>query len=256
MGFIDYEVREQIGIVTFNRPAALNALNTATLCELDALLSEIEKQTDVRVVIFTGEGKAFIAGADIKEMSKLTAEEGRQFGLLGQGVFLRIEQLEKVTIAAVNGFALGGGCELAMACDLRIASPKAKFGQPEVSLGITPGFSATQRLPKIVGISKAKELIYTGRIIGAEEALNISLVNSIAEDDLLESALEMAEQIASQAPLAVLYSKKAMDAGLTQTIYEGNVIESNFFGLCFSTEDQKEGMSAFIHKKNIAFKGR
>ncbi len=256
MSLITFEKNEHVAVVTFNRPEALNALNSQTLRALDQLVDQMAIDDDIRVVVFTGEGKAFIAGADIKEMAGLSAEEGRCFGKLGQSVFLKVEQLEKVTIAAVNGFALGGGCEFALCCDLRVAGLKAKFGQPEVSLGITPGFSGTQRLPKIVGVSKAKELIYTGQIIGAEEALRIGLVNIIAEDDVMESSLKLAQSIAAQAPLAIKYSKMAIDGGLTQSLAEGNTIESNVFGLCFATEDQKEGMRAFVNKKNPEFRGK
>lgn len=251
-----FEKREQIGIVTFNRPSALNALNEETLLELKQMIVEIESDPEITVVVFTGAGKAFIAGADIKEMSSLNAEEGRRFGRLGQSVFRAVEKMEKITIAAVNGFALGGGLEFAMSCDLRYGHVKAKFGQPEVSLGITPGFAGTQRLPRIVGVSKAKELIYTGRMIDAEHAEKIGLINGITSDDVLEVALETAESISAQAPLAVKYSKKAIDIGTNVSIEEGNDVEASLFGLCFATEDQKAGMKAFMNKEKAEFKNK
>lgn len=249
------ERRGAVGIVTFSRPEALNAMNLATLKELEGLLDEIAADTSLGIVIFTGEGKAFIAGADIKEMSLLDAEEGRTFGVLGQKIFYKMERLDQVTIAAINGFALGGGCELALACDLRYAGMKAKMGQPEVTLGITPGFSGSQRLPKLIGLSRAKELIFTGKMIDAIEAEQIGLVNKVVDGDVLEYALEVASTIERNAPLAVKYSKKAIDSGYGQTVNEGNVLEASFFGLCFASEDQKEGMTAFIDKKKPNFRG-
>lgn len=251
-----YEKKEQLAIVTFNRPNALNALNSQTLIELKRVIQKIEEDPSVTVVIFTGSGKAFIAGADIKEMSDLSAEEGRRFATLGQGVFSSIEKLEKVTIAAINGFALGGGLELAMSCDLRYASEKAKLGQPEVSLGITPGFAGTQRLPKLVGISKAKELIFTGRMIDAATAEKIGLVNGITSGDVLEVAIEISDAISAQAPLAIKYAKKAIDMSVNVSIAEGNEIEASYFGLCFATEDQKHGMKAFLNKEKAEFKNK
>lgn len=256
MNHLKIERRGAIGIVTFNRPEALNALNKDTLKELDGLLDEIACDTSLGIVVFTGEGKAFIAGADIKEMSSLNAEEGRAFAVLGQKVFYKIERLDQVTIAAINGFALGGGCELALACDLRYAGIKAKLGQPEVTLGITPGFSGSQRLPKLIGVSKAKELILTGRMIGSIEAEQMGLVNKVVEGEVLEYALEVASTIERNAPLAVKYSKKAIDSGYGQTVNEGNVLEAGFFGLCFASDDQKEGMTAFVNKQKPNFKGK
>jgi enoyl-CoA hydratase len=255
MNHLRIEKRGAVGIVTFSRPEALNALNLETLKELDALLDEIATDSTLGIVIFTGEGKAFIAGADIKEMSVLNAEEGRAFGVLGQRIFYKLERLDQVTIAAVNGFALGGGCELALACDLRYAGAKAKMGQPEVTLGITPGFSGSQRLPKLIGLARAKELIFTGKMIGAVEAEQMGLVNKVVDGDVLEYAIEVASTIERNAPLAVKYSKKAIDSGYGQTVNEGNVLEAGFFGLCFASEDQKEGMSAFINKQKPNFKG-
>jgi len=251
------EKSEGIALVKFNRPKALNALNSETLTELDQVVQVLSNDTDVRVVVFTGEGKSFIAGADILEMSTLSAEEGRRFGALGQAIFRKVELMAKPTIAAVNGFALGGGCEFAMSCDIRIASEKAKFGQPEVTLGITPGFSGTVRLPKLVGMGKAKELIYTGRMVKADEALTIGLVNQVTPvESLMDEAKKMAKQIAGNAPLAVSYSKAAINKGIELDTDVANTIEETYFGLCFATDDQKEGMSAFLNKEKATFKGK
>lgn len=251
------EKNDRIALVKFNRPKALNALNSDTLKELDLVVETLSKDEDVRVVVFTGEGKGFIAGADIGEMSTLSAEEGRRFGALGQSIFRKVELMPKPTIAAVNGFALGGGCEFAMSCDIRLASEKAKFGQPEVTLGITPGFSGTVRLPKLVGMGKAKELIYTGRIVKADEALAIGLVNQVtAVETLLDEAMAMANTIAANAPLAVSYSKAAINKCAELDTDVANTIEETYFGLCFATEDQKDGMSAFLNKEKAEFKGK
>lgn len=249
------EREENICIVRINHPEALNALNSTVLNELDSAFSELGRDDSVDVVILTGEGRAFVAGADISQMSTMNAVEGKAFGELGAAVFRRIELLDKPVIAAVNGFALGGGCELAMACDIRVASLKAKFGQPEVGLGITPGFSGTQRLARIVGIGKAKELIYTAEVIPAEEAARIGLVNKVvAPDELLPVCREMARKIASKAPLAVRYAKQAINRGIETDIDTGISIEADLFGLCFSTADQKEGMRAFLEKRAPLFK--
>lgn len=246
-----------VALVKFNRPKALNALNSDTLKELSQVVDMLSNDDDVRAVVFTGEGKGFIAGADIREMSTLTAEQGRGFGALGQSIFRKVELMAKPTIAAVNGFALGGGCEFAMSCDIRIASEKAKFGQPEVTLGITPGFSGTVRLPKLVGMGKAKELIYTGRMVGAEEAASIGLVNKVTTvETLLEEAMNMAKTIAANAPLAVSYSKAAINKTAEMDTDVANTIEETYFGLCFATEDQKNGMSAFLNKEKAEFIGK
>jgi len=251
------EIKDSIGLVKFNRPKALNALNSETLSELDTVVKELSENEDVRVVVFTGEGKGFIAGADIREMSTLSAEEGRKFGALGQSVFRKVELMPKPTIAAVNGFALGGGCEFAMSCDIRIAGEKAKFGQPEVTLGITPGFSGTVRLPKLVGMGKAKEMIYTGRLVGAEEAEAIGLVNRVlGMDVLLEETMKLAKTIAGNAPLAVSYSKAAINKSAELDTDVANTIEETYFGLCFATEDQKKGMEAFLAKEKATFDGK
>lgn len=251
------EKQEDICIVKINNPQAMNALNSTVLSELDCAFSQIESDQTIKVVILTGEGRAFVAGADISQMSTMSAAEGKAFGEQGAAVFRKIEQLKVPVIAAVNGFALGGGCELAMACDIRIASAKAKFGQPEVGLGITPGFSGTQRLPRLVGIGVAKELIYTADIIGADEAYRIGLVNKVAEPEaLMDQAIEMAKKIASKAPIAVRYSKEAINRGCQVDIDTAIAIEANLFGLCFASEDQKEGMSSFLNKKAPEFKNK
>lgn len=250
------EKQERICIVRINNPEALNALNTKILVELSQAFDEIAVDAQTDVVILTGEGRAFVAGADIAEMSVLKADEGKRFGRLGADVFRKIELLDKPVIAAVNGYALGGGCELAMACDIRIASVKAKFGQPEVGLGITPGFSGTQRLPRLVGLGKAKELIYTAAVIHAEEACRTGLVNKVVEpEELMNECLAMASAIASKAQMAVRYAKEAINRGIETDIETGIDIETGLFGLCFATADQKEGMEAFLWKRKPEFKG-
>ena len=254
---IKYEVKEGIGYVTISRPEALNALNNTVLEELYDVFSTIEKAADVKVVILTGEGRSFVAGADIAQMSTLTAIEGKAFGAFGQKVMNLIENIEKPVIAAVNGFALGGGCELAMSCDFRIASSKAKFGQPEVGLGITPGFAGTQRLAKLVGLGMAKMLIYTADTIGADEALRIGLVEKVVEpEELLPTCEAIAAKIASKAPIAVAQAKTCINKGYTLDLYAGSAFEAEGFGMCFSTEDQKEGMKAFLEKRPAEFKNK
>ena len=224
---------------------------------MDTLFTELENDSSISVIILTGEGKAFVAGADITEMSSMDAAEGKAFGEKGAKVFRKIELLSKPVIAAVNGYALGGGCELAMCCDIRIASAKAKFGQPEVGLGITPGFSGTQRLPRLVGMGKAKELIFTAEVINADEACRIGLVNSVAEpEELMNTAVAMAEKIAGKAPVAVKYSKESINRGMQCSMDEAINIEANLFGLCFATEDQKEGMKAFMEKRKAKFNNK
>lgn len=252
------EKEGNVGIISINRPKALNALNSETLKELDYLIDEVANDSEILAIIITGAGeKAFVAGADITEMKDLNTIEGREFGALGNKVFRKIENLNKPVIAAVNGFALGGGCELSMACDIRIASTKAKFGQPEVGLGITPGFGGTQRLARIVGMGMAKELIYTAKIVKADEALRIGLVNSIHEPEvLMEEAKKLANTIASQAPIAVRLCKDAINRGVQCDIDTALMYESEVFGICFSTEDQKEGMTAFVEKREKHFNNR
>lgn len=254
---IKYEVKNNIGYVTINRPEALNALNQTVLMELNDVMARIEADADVRVAILTGEGRSFVAGADIAQMSTLTVAEGRQFGAFGQNVMLNMERMETPIIAAVNGFALGGGCELAMACDFRIASEKAKFGQPEVGLGITPGFGGTQRLSKLVGKGMAKYLILTADTIGAEEALRIGLVEKVvAPEELMATCEAIAAKIASKAPIAVAMSKTCINKGYHLDLYSGSALEAEAFGGCFGTEDQKEGMRAFLEKRPAAFQNK
>ena len=254
---VRYEKNDEIGILTINRPKALNALNAEVIGDLEQVLGEIEADADLRVLIVTGEGRAFVAGADIGEMSSMDLTAGRKWGQRGSAVMRRIEKLEIPTIAAVNGFALGGGCELAMSCDIILAAGPnqegkggAKFGQPEVGLGITPGFSGTQRLPRRVGAAKAKELIFSAKIIDAEEAKKIGLVNEIyPPEELLNQAINMAKSFAINAPIAVRYSKACIDRGMQLDIDGAIALENEFFGMCFATEDQKEGMSAYLEKR-------
>jgi enoyl-CoA hydratase len=236
--------------MTISRPEALNALNSQVLTDLDAALDRAEEDQEVYVVILTGEGRSFVAGADIAEMKGFSSAQGQRFGVHGASVFLKLENLSKPVIAAVNGFALGGGCELAMACDIRLASEKAKFGQPEVGLGITPGFGGTQRLPRIVGVSKAMELILTAKTIGAAEAKAIGLVSEIyPPEELLDKALEMAEQICANAQIAVCQSKRCIRMGMQADIQTGCAFESEAFGVTCGTQDKDEGMGAFLEKR-------
>ena len=251
------EMNDRICTVKINRPQALNALNIETTSEIYSCFKELEKKNNIDVIIVTGEGKAFVAGADISYMRDLTAGEAKEFGLSGINAFNAIENSKKIIIAALNGFTLGGGCELAMACDIRIASSKAKLGQPEVTLGITPGFAGTQRLPRIIGVAKAKELIYTGDIISAQEAEKLGLVNKVVEPELLmDEVLTMAKKISGNAKFAVEYSKEAIDKGMQVDKTTAMHIESSLFGLCFATYDQKEGMTAFLEKRKTAFENK
>jgi len=247
-----------LAILYVNRPKALNALNKDTLLEMKDAITSIKDDPEIDVLIVTGAGdKSFVAGADIAFMQSLTAVEGREFGALGQEVFRMIEAMEKPVIAAVNGFALGGGCELAMCCDFRIASSKAKFGQPEVGLGITPGFGGTQRLPRLVGSGMARQMLYTADVIDASEALRIGLVNNVvAPEELMDVVKGIAGRIISKGKLAVRFSKVAANEGLQTDIDRAMTIEADLFGLCFSTEDQKEGMGAFIEKRSPKFTGK
>ncbi|MDD4170813.1 MAG: short-chain-enoyl-CoA hydratase [Syntrophomonas sp.] len=252
------EKEDRVAILSINRPKALNALNNDTLLEIRSIITEIKEDSSIDILIITGAGdKSFVAGADISFMQNLSAIEGRAFGALGQEVFRMIEALEKPVIAAVNGFALGGGCELAMCCDFRIASTKAKFGQPEVGLGITPGFGGTQRLPRLVGTGMAKQMLYTADVINATEALRIGLVNSVVEpEELMEFVKKIAKRILNKAQVAVRLSKTAANEGMQTDIDRGMTIEADVFGLCFATSDQKEGMSAFVEKRKPEFLGK
>lgn len=252
------ELKDGICLITINRPESLNALNSELLRELDGVLDMVEENEEAKVVVITGAGeKAFVAGADISEMKDMNPLQAKEFAEMGQKVFRKIEVMNKVVIAAVNGYALGGGCELAMACDIRIASKNAKFGQPEVGLGIIPGFGGTQRLPRIAGLSKAKELIFTGDLIDAEEALRIGLVSRVVEQEkLLEEAQKIAKKIMAKGMVAVSLAKEAINAGIGVDIESGMSYEAKAFALCFSTCDQKEGMAAFLEKRAPKFAGK
>jgi enoyl-CoA hydratase len=244
--------------VTINRPKVLNALNAATLAELDAVMQAAASDADVRAIILTGAGeKSFVAGADINELAVLTPVTGREHGLRGQQVFDRIERMGKPVIAAVNGFALGGGCELAMACTLRLASETAKFGQPEVNLGLIPGFAGSQRLPRLIGRGRAQELLLTGGLIDAVEAHRIGLVNHIyPAATLMDEAKKLAETLAAKAPVAVRYILDAVANGLDMSFADAEDHEATLFGLVFATDDMREGTSAFLEKRKAQFKGR
>ena len=258
MSFVKYEQKDQVAVLTIDRQEALNALNSQVLCDLDEAITKAEQDESVRVVILTGAGRSFVAGADIGEMKGFSAIDGKKFGVHGGSIFLRLENLSKPVIAAVNGFALGGGCELAMACDIRLASEKAKFGQPETGLGITPGFGGTQRLPRIVGTARAMELILTARNISAAEALEMGLVSHVyPPEELLDKAMELAQAIAANAQVAVRQSKAAIRRGLQTDMATGVAYESEAFALCFATEDQKDAMKAFLNKEKLpGFKNR
>jgi enoyl-CoA hydratase len=247
-----------VATVTVNRPKVLNALNAATLTELGEAFRALQADASVRVVILTGAGeKAFVAGADINELATLTPDAGKAHAGLGQGVFNVIEQLGKPVIAAVNGFALGGGCELAMACTVRLAADTATFGQPEVKLGLTPGFAGTQRLPRLVGKGRALELVLGGGMIDAAEAFRIGLANRVVPAaSLLDEARALAQAWAANAPVAMRYSMEAVAHGLETSCAEGCFVEASLFGLAFATEDMREGTRAFLEKRKPEFKGR
>ena len=245
------EKKGYIAVATINRPKALNALNSEVLSDLDELVATVKADDEIRALVITGSGeKAFVAGADIGEMSTLTKEGGTAFGKHGNDVFRAIETLPIPTIAAVNGFALGGGCELSMACDIRICADTAVFGQPETGLGITPGFGGTQRLARLVSPGMAKQLIYTAKNIKADEAYRIGLVNAVYPlEELMPAAEKLAQTIAKNAPIAVRACKKAINDGLQTDMDQAVVIEEKLFGSCFETADQKEGMGAFLEKR-------
>ena len=253
--FLKFEHNEGITVLKISAPKSLNALNSTILKELDDFVGHLDAQTCV--LIITGDGeKSFVAGADISEMAHLNEPQGQEFGRLGAQVFRRIELLPIPVIAAVNGFALGGGCELAMACDIRIASSKAKFGQPEVGLGIIPGFSGTYRLPKLIGQGYAKEMIYTGKVIRADEALRIGLVNAVYEpEELMGKAMEMAAMMLKNAAIAIRLAKQSINEGYDLDADAAIALENKLFGQCFATKDQKEGMDAFLNKRPAAFTG-
>lgn len=254
---IRLEQQDGIAYLTICRPEVLNALNAEVLGEIEDVVIQLETAKEVKALIVTGEGRAFVAGADIGAQSVLDLEGGRSWGKKGSAIFRRLELLPLPTIAAVNGFALGGGCELAMACDMILASEKAKFGQPEVGLGITPGFSGTQRLARKVGKAKAMELILTGEMIRTDEALRIGLVNQVvAPEELLPAAKKLAEKILKNGPLAVKYAKAAIARGLEVDLDSAIALENELFAMCFATADQKEGMQAFLEKREAAFTGK
>jgi enoyl-CoA hydratase/carnithine racemase len=255
---IKFEVRNQIAYITINRPDKLNALNMATMEELRAAFTAIKDDASVRVAILTGEGpKAFVAGADIGELSKHNTISAKEYTHKGQAVLDLIENLGKPTIACVNGFALGGGCELAMACTMRIASDNAKLGQPEVKLGIMAGYGGTQRLPRLVGKGLAMQQLLTGEPISAAEAHRIGLVNEVvSQADLIKRAEEIAAKIIANAPLAIQYTMEAVNHGMEMTLQEGLYLEATLFGVCCSTEDKNEGTKAFLEKRAANFAGK
>lgn len=252
---IKFELEDSVAIVTMNRPKALNALNNQTLIELSLVMDYLAKEKEILGVIITGEGKGFVAGADIVQMQSYKSEEGRNYAGFAQGVFNQIESLEKPVIAAVNGYALGGGCELSLSCDLRIASTSAMFGQPEVNLGVIPCFGGTQRLPRLIGVGRAKDLIYSGRFITADEAFVMGLVNKVVEADVLlkEAKLMMAE-IVKKSPIAVRYAKVVINKGMDLDLHNALELEKDVAGLTFATKDKQEGMDAFVEKRKPVFK--
>ena len=265
MAFVEVSKQGHVGIVTMNRPETLNALSSAVFADLLKAFDVVENDEEIYVVVVTGAGRSFVAGADISEMATMNVVEGKNFGDLGNQAMLRLERMEKPTIAAINGFALGGGCELSMACDIRIASEKAKFGQPEVGLGITPGFGGTQRLARLVGpgmaicgTAHAMELILTADTINAQQALEIGLVSKVvAPDALMDTALELANKIASKAQVAIRAAKQAVRYGMQCDISTAATYEALAFATCFGTEDQKDAMKAFVEKKKLdGFKNR
>ena len=254
---IRYEKNGNLAIAAINRPEALNALNGTVLQELSRVVAEVENDSEVRAFILTGEGRAFVAGADIGEQNALDVASARKFSQFGSSIFRRIEKLEIPTVAAVNGFCLGSGCELAMSFDMILASEKAKFGQPEVGLGITPGFSGTQRLPRRVGIAKAKELLFSGRMITAAEAEKIGLVNAVyPAEELMNATLDMARSFTKNAPVAIKYVKASVDRGMQMDIDGGIALENELYAMCFATEDCKEGLTAFLEKRPAEFKNK
>jgi enoyl-CoA hydratase/carnithine racemase len=255
---LKFEKKNQIAYVTVSRPKVLNALNMATMEELHRAFTLVKNDADVRVAILTGDGdKAFIAGADINELATQQAVQGKEYASRGQAVLDLIENCGKPVIACVNGFALGGGCEVAMACTMRIASDNAKLGQPEVKLGIIPGYGGTQRLPRLVGKGLAQQILLTGEIISAQEALRIGLVNEVLpQAELIGRAEAIAAKIIANAPLAIQYVIESVNKGMEMTLQEGLFLEASLFGLCCATEDKNEGTKAFLEKRAAQFKGK
>ncbi len=254
---ITVEKKDAVGIIKINRPKALNALNIETVKEVTDAVRELEQDKKIRVAILTGEGKAFIAGADISAMVDMTPSEAKKFSELGHNMLYKIENSHLPFIAAVNGYALGGGCETLMACDIVIAGKNAKIGQPEINLGIHPGFGGTQRLPRLVGRMKAKELLLTGRNLSADEALSIGLVNLVVEDDkLIEEVEKLANKIAGKSSVQTAFIKELVNKGVDTDLNSANSLEISCFSSSFSTHDQKEGMKAFLEKRKPNFKGK
>lgn len=247
-----------VAVVTINRPKVLNALNTQTIDELERAMLEFERDDAVRAIVLTGAGeKSFVAGADINELAALSPAEGQRHGRRGQAVFDRIEQLGKPVIAALNGFALGGGCELAMACTMRIAADNARLGQPEINLGIIPGYAGSQRLPRLVGKGRALEILLTGDMVPAARAYEIGLVNKVVPaGELLAAAKKLAAALASKAPLATRYILEAVNHGMEMPLADAQFLEGTLFGLVASTEDMKEGTKAFLEKRQASWRGR
>jgi enoyl-CoA hydratase len=251
------EKKDKIALLTISREKALNALNDETIAEIQDFFDSIGDSDDVNCIVITGQGKAFVAGADIAELAGCNVEGGTEKAVIGHKMMRTIENCPWPVIAAVNGFALGGGCELALACDFRLASEKAKFGQPEVNLGIIPGYGGTQRLPRLIGAGKAKELVYTGNIINAEEAYRIGLADEIYPlEELMDKAMDMAKLIVSKGPLAIKAAKKCINEGLEGTLKEGCELESQAFGELYGSEDTPEGLNAFLEKRPPQFKGK
>jgi enoyl-CoA hydratase len=247
-----------VAVVTINRPKVLNALNTQTISELEGVMRDLQHEEAVRAVVLTGAGeKSFVAGADINELAVLSPAEGQRHGRRGQAVFDLIEHLGKPVVAAINGFALGGGCELAMACTLRIAADSARFGQPEINLGIIPGYAGSQRLPRLVGKGRALEVLLTGDMIGAARAYEIGLVNRVVPAaELLPEAKTLAAALASKAPIATRYILEAVNHGMEMPLADAQVLEGTLFGLVASTDDMKEGTRAFLEKRQASWRGR
>jgi enoyl-CoA hydratase len=250
-------IHESIEVLILNRPQSLNILNKEMLFHLSAEIFAIEENASIKVLIITGQGKAFVAGADLALLKEMNCFEAKAFAELGNRIFRQVEQLKKPVIAAINGYALGAGLELALACDLRVASGKAKLGLPEVNLGIIPGWGGTQRLPRLIGMARAKEMIFTGKIISAEEAEKIGLVNKlVSPEEVLPFAIELAQEMAGKSSLALMQAKSCINSGFVLPLEEGLSLENNAFGLCFSTEDHWEGMEAFLTKREAQFKNR
>jgi enoyl-CoA hydratase len=260
MGYenIVYDIDGNIATITFNRPKALNALNGVLLKELSAALDAVQANEDIRVLVLTGSGdKSFVAGADISELATFNALQGKCFAQTGHGIIAKLQQLPIAVVAAVNGFALGGGSEIALACDFIYASDNAKFGLPEITLGLIPGFGGTQRLPRLIGANQAKELIFTGRMISAEEAMRFGIVNRVVPpDELMDAVLKTAKEIAAKGRVSLRAAKQAVNRGLDVDLATGCALEIDAFALCMASPDAREGTSAFLEKRRAVFKGR